>query len=333
MKFSVILAVLATLGSANSDVHPRSLTKRGIPYAGNSPTWGNLSYVTSWTYTSLAYTALEASNSTSELTWLCDNFNETSSRYVETFPDYNDITKISREVICDAVHAGLPPPSPIWFNNLWHMKTFMGGVFAVQGYGGTPFDKQGDNIQFFADMCWYVENSLLTGLWAPIRETEQGAIDVESAWCILSGYFGAGDWSQYNAGNVSAEVAAQADLLVSKVMARVFKVVAKEQKQIDYVCDNYERYREGIARMKLDTSAIEELICAGQNREVVQAAQAKTEMLDAMTDLYIFQMLHAGTYEGYHAYLCNTLRADTYYAKAGLDGKRVVESACSAAKT
>lgn len=207
----------------------------------------------------------------------------------------------------------------------------MGGIFAIEGYGGKPFDKEAENTQFYADMCWYTESTLLRGLWAPDFDTGEGSVDVESAWCILSGYYGKGEWSQYNAGNVTANVAAQADALVSRVLARVFKMVVKEQQQIDYVCKNYARYEEGITGLGLVSSVVEDLICAEKNRKVVELVQARNDMLEAMTDLYILQLLNSGSYQGYHEYLCNTLRASGYLPKAGLDGKKIVDAACLAA--
>ncbi|PVI00311.1 hypothetical protein DM02DRAFT_728630 [Periconia macrospinosa] len=331
MKLFFIIATLAGLGSSSSDANSHPLAKRKVPYPGNNPTYGNFSAITSWAYTALAYAAITASNSTSELTYLCNNFNDTSTRYIAAFPDYNDISEIPRKTICDASRANPPAPLPIWYNTLWYMKTYTAGIFALQGYGGKPSDKEAENTQFYADMCWYVESTLLRGLWAPCRDTDEGGADVEGAWCVLSGYFGKGEWSQYQAGNVTAEVEAQADVLMSKVMARVFKVVAKEQEQVEYVCENWKRFEGGITGLGLVSKVIEELVCKGENRKVAEVEQAKKDMAAAMTELYILQLVHAGTYEGYHEYLCRTLRADGY-AKVGLDGKKILEAVCAAPK-
>lgn len=211
------------------------------------------------------------------------------------------------------------------------MKSYMAGIFAIQGYAGKPSDKESENAQFYADMCWYLESSLLTGLWAPCRDTDEAGTDVESSWCAMSGYFGKGPFSQYDGGNVTAEVAAQADVLVSQVMARVFKVVVKEAAQTEYICENYEKYKEGITGLGLVSSVVEEWICAEHSRQVMPVVQARSELLDSMTNLFIWQLLHAGTYPGYHDYLCKTLRADGF-ASAGVNGRKVVDAACAAGK-
>jgi hypothetical protein len=206
---------------------------------------------------------------------------------------------------------------------LWYMKMYTAGIFNVQAYAA-----KAATTQWYMDMCYYLEASLLRGLWAPCRDTDEGGVDVESGFCAAAGRFGKGTYSKYTDATQPIDVARQADILMSKVMARVFKLVAKETKQIEYVCNNWKRFETNMPKTGLVAATVKELVC-GQIR-VVESKQAKSDLVGQMTDLFIFQILRAGNYDGYHEYACNTFSADTL-TKYGLNGAKVIDAVCQAA--
>ena len=200
------------------------------------------------------------------------------------------------------------------------MKMYTAGIFNVQAYSA-----KNATSQWYFDMCYYLEASLLRGLWAPCRDTDEGGVDVESGFCATAGYFGKGPYSKYTDAVQPTDMARQADVYMSKVMSSVFKVVAKESKQVEYVCKNWTKFGAGLQKTGLVPDVVKELVC-GQTK-VVDMKQAKSDLFSQMTDLFIFQILRAANYEGYYKYLCNTLSADAL-KKYGLDGAKVVSAVC-----
>jgi hypothetical protein len=282
----------------------------------------NISSIVSWTYAALAHATITISNSTSDLTYLCKNFDNLSSRYYTAFASSDgDVAKLAKEAICDASKSSNPSPLPVPQNMLWYMKMYTGGVFNLQAYSAkTPSTK------WYFDMCYYIEASLLKGLWAPCRDaTDEGGVDVEGGFCVAAGYFGKGPFSKYTNATQSADVARQADVLMSKVMASVFKVVAGEKKQIEYVCNNWKRFESGFSKTSLVASTVKEMVCG--SIKVVDVKQAKLDLQNQMTDLFVFQILRAGNYEGYSAYLCSTLGAESL-SKYGINGVKAIEAVC-----
>lgn len=151
---------------------------------------------------------------------------------------------------------------------------------------------------------------------------------MESGFCSAAGQFGKGPYSKYTNATQPADIARQADVLMSKVMARVFKVIAKEIKQIEYVCNNWKKYEAGIQKTGLVAGSVKELLC--KEIKVVDVKQAKTDLANDMTDLFILQILKAGNYEGYYKYLCSTFSAADLN-KNGLNGSKIVDALCKAA--
>lgn len=278
----------------------------------------------SWTYAALAHATVTISNRTDELSYLCKNFDDLSSRYYTAFaqPD-GDVAKLAKEAICDASKSKNPSPLPIPQNMLWYMKLYTAGIFNVQAYAS-----KNASTQWYFDMCFYLEASLLRGLWAPCLDTDEGGVDVESGFCATAGYFQKGPFSTYTNATQPANIAHQADVLMSKVMAGVFKVLAKDSKQIQYVCDNWGKYESGMQKTGLVPSTIKDIVC-GQ-KKVIAVQQAKSHLANLMTDLFIFQILKAGDTKGYYTYLCKTYSADAL-SKHGLNGATVVEALCRAA--
>ena len=91
--------------------------------------------VVAWTYAALAHAAITVSNSTSELTYLCKNFDNLSSRYSTTYASLNtNVTKLAKEAICDASKSSNPSPLPVPQNMLWYMKMYTGGILNLQAY-------------------------------------------------------------------------------------------------------------------------------------------------------------------------------------------------------
>lgn len=286
---------------------------------------GNISSIASWAYAALAYATITASNSTTELTYLCNNFNDTSSRYYYAFPESSgDMAKLARNAVCAASKSANPAPQPVWDNTLWYLKSYLAGMFTVQGYYGKFRD-----TQYYMDMCWYLESSLLRGLWLPCRDTQESAVDAESSYCASAGYYAKGDYSKYTNATQPPEIAHQADVLVTKMLTSVLKVVLKKQEQIEYICANWDRFEPGVKSLGAVSEVVENMVC--KDKEVVEVEQARKDQLGAMTELFIFQLLNAGTYKDYHTYLCQKLQPDGL-SKVGLDGKEVVAAACAAAK-
>ncbi|KAK3207167.1 hypothetical protein GRF29_103g63361 [Pseudopithomyces chartarum] len=221
-----------------------------------APNPRDVSNVVAWTYAALAHATITVSNSTSELTYLCKNFDTLSSRYYTAFasPD-GDVAQLAKDAICAASKSSNPSPLPVPQNMLWYMKMYTGGIFNMQAYSAkTPSTK------WYFDMCYYVEASLLKGLWAPCRDsTDEGGVDVEGGFCVAAGYFGKGPFSKYTDAAQSADSARQANILMSKFMASVFKVIAGEKKQIEYVCNNWKRYEPGFGKTSLVASTVKEM--------------------------------------------------------------------------
>ncbi|PVH98841.1 hypothetical protein DM02DRAFT_629922 [Periconia macrospinosa] len=329
MKFSVPFAALLALGLPSASASTIPLDKRTIYGPGsitnNEAPGRNISSIYSWTYAALAHATNTISNSTSELTYLCANFNALSSRYYTAYsqPD-GDVAKLAKEAICSASTSKPPSRLPVPQNELWYMKLYTAGIFNVQAYAA-----KSATTQWYFDMCWFLEASLLRGLWAPCLDTDEGGVDVESGFCATAGYFSKGPFSTYTSATQPVSVVDEVGVLMSKVMARVFRVLAKEPQQIDYVCNNWARYEAGVQKTGLVASTVKELVC-GQKEKIVEMAKAKEELKSAMTDLFIFQVLKAGDVQGYYKYLCETYSADAL-SKYGLDGTKVVDALCKAA--
>ena len=287
-----------------------------------APNPRDVSNVVAWTYAALAHATITVSNSTSELTYLCKNFDTLSSRYYTAFasPD-GDVAKLAKDAICAASKSSNPSPLPVPQNMLWYMKMYTGGIFNMQAYSAkTPSTK------WYFDMCYYVEASLLKGLWAPCRDsTDEGGVDVEGGFCVAAGYFGKGPFSKYTDAAQSADSARQANILMSKFMASVFKVIAGEKKQIEYVCNNWKRYEPGFGKTSLVASTVKEMVCA--SIKVVDVKQAKLDLYNQMTDLFVFQILRAGNDQAYKPYICSTLGADSL-GRFGLNGAKAIEAIC-----
>lgn len=284
----------------------------------------NISAIVSWSYAALAHATVTISNNTNELTYLCTNFDDLSSRYYTAFAQPNgDVAKLAKEAICDASKSKNPSPLPVPQNMLWYMKMYTAGILNVQAYSAKKA-----NPNWYFDMCIYLETSLLRGLWAPCLDTDEGGVDVESGFCAAAGYFGKGPFSKYTNATQPASIAREADTLMSKFMARVFMVLVKDRKQIDYVCKNWGKYDVGMQKQGLVASAAKEIVC-GQGK-VVELKKAQMDLSNDMTELFIFQTLHAGNKEGYYAYLCDTYSAEAL-SKCNLNGAQVIEAFCKAA--
>ncbi|KAF1952541.1 hypothetical protein CC80DRAFT_538215 [Byssothecium circinans] len=347
MKLTTPTTAFIALASAGPNAPLTTPQRRDVPNVGEHtststiyspkitlmhPVRGNISSIAAWTYNALAYAIVTASNSTRDLTYLCANFNAISPRLYTAFPEPSgDIAAFARSTLCSSSTSNPPAPLPIWYNTLWYMKSYLAGIFTVQGYYGKPFVNEIENGQFYADMCWYLEGSLLRGLWAPNRDTDESGVDVESSWCAMSGYYGKGDYSMYTNASVPDNTAKEVDVLVSKLMARALKLVLAEKAQVEYICAHYMRFEAGAKGLGLVSEVVWEIVCGEGNRGVVEVGKAKGELLGAMTELFVLQLLEGGNYKGYHKYVCETYKADGL-AKVGLDGAKVIKAACEAAK-
>ncbi|KAF2733976.1 hypothetical protein EJ04DRAFT_553038 [Polyplosphaeria fusca] len=292
--------------------------QRDIPNPGQHTMRGNISAIASWTYAALAYATISTTNTT-ELSYLCANAAPLSSRYLSAFPETSgDVSKFAREAICNAART---PPSP---SPLWYMKSYLAAAFTAQSYYGDRL-----NTTYYAQLCWFVESSLLAGVWVPCADTQESGVDAEGSFCASAGYYDKGDYSWYTNATQTGEVVGEAGGLVSRVMARVVGVVLGSERQREWVCGNLGRFAEGLGRIGLKREVVEEEVC-GRGKGVVEVQKARGELLSAMTDLFAFQLLKGGSDRGYPKFLCEGLKKDGL-AQVGLDGARVVESACNAA--
>tara|TARA_R110002003_G_scaffold225_2_gene16538 strand:- start:3803 stop:4681 length:879 start_codon:yes stop_codon:yes gene_type:complete len=288
---------------------------------------GDATAIASWSLAALAYSITTVSNSTSQLTYLCTNFPALTSRYSLAFLSTDHVTKFAEDAICGASRFTPPSAQPVAQNQLWYMKSYTGGIFTAIGYAG--INKTRDT-QYYMDLCWYVESTLLRGLWVPCRDTDEGIVDAESSYCASAGYYGKDDYSRYTTEEVSVEVKRQADMLMSKFMGNVMRVLLGSEEAVEYVCGSWGIWTAGIEVQGLVSEVLAEVVC--KERTVVEVQQAKMEMLTVLTDMYIFQLLHAGNAADYPGYLCKTFKPDGF-VKLGLDGSRIVQAVCAAAAT
>jgi hypothetical protein len=282
---------------------------------------GNISSIASWTLAALAYGSITASNTSSELGYLCENFNNLSSRYSTAFPEPSgDMSKFAREAICSASKAADPSPEPLAQNNLWYMKSYLAASFVIQGYNGNLL-----NSSYYANMCWYLESSLLQGLWAPCGDTDESGVDVESSFCASAGYYGKDDYSRYTNATQATDSVMEADRLVTMLMGKVLKLLLSSEKQFEYLCRNFARYEPGIRSLGLLSQVAREEICG--NGGVVELGVAKQSLLTAMTNLFSFQLLMGGNAADYPTFLCQNLNRNGL-AKVGLDGDKILARVC-----
>ncbi|KAF2123204.1 hypothetical protein BDV96DRAFT_562103 [Lophiotrema nucula] len=206
------------------------------------------------------------------------------------------------------------------------MKSYLAAAFIAQSYYGDLH-----NSTYAANLCWYVESSLLEGLWIPTPDAGHGAVDAESSFCATSGYYGKDEYFQYTNATQTADAVVAVSGLVTKVMARVLQVVLKSEDEVEYICTNFGRWEKRIDELGIVSNTLKEEVCGGDGK-AKDLAEAKTALLGAMTDLYSFQLLHAGNAADYPEWLCDSLKKDGL-TKAGLDGTRIVGDACKAAKS
>ncbi|KAF2466924.1 uncharacterized protein BDR25DRAFT_358984 [Lindgomyces ingoldianus] len=284
---------------------------------------GNISEITSWTLTSLSYGILGSlpANSTSFLQYLCTNFSSLTSRYVDAFPITNgDITAFAKSAICDA--AANPSTSPVVpekvGGNAWYLKSYLAGIFTIQTYHGYL-----KNSTYMATMCYYLEETLLNGLWLPNYDIEPGSgVDVEGSFCASAGYYDRGPGFTYTNATVGTEVHEKATSLVSEFLARVLVVVLKDEEWVRWVC-------EGKRAMGLDEGVARGVVCGEKEQVVVGVEEARRGLWEVMGRLFEFQLFHAGNERTYMQYLCENLK-EVDLGKVGLDGVKIRRDACAA---
>lgn len=292
---------------------------------------GDLSSIASWTLSALAYGAIHASNSTSELTYLCQNIASIGSRWSTTFPEpKGDVLKFAREAICKAAETTNPSPEPLWKNNLFWMKSYMAAIFTVQTYYGDLY-----NNTYLFNMCWYVESSLLPGVWAPCKDTAESAVDAESSMCARSGYYMKDPLFQYTNATQTQAVKDFANQYVTRVMQAALRVLVGTEEQVSYLCKGFSsRGKDGYSGRISDLGLYADIFfydyCEGTERGVWEAERAKKHLLNTMTDLFTYQVLMAGNAKEYPKFLCDGLKRGDL-VKAGLDGDKAVAAVCAVA--
>ncbi|KAF2006058.1 hypothetical protein P154DRAFT_606393 [Amniculicola lignicola CBS 123094] len=321
------------------------VTKREIYGPALHTTYGTPSEVSSWTLATLAHSLRTISNNTNQLTYLCTNFNTLVSRYVSAFPPSppsDDVTAFARKAICDASKAAVPSPEPqdVRGGALYAMRTYLSGIFTLTAMKGSWL-----NYTYYANMCWYLETSLLRGVWVPSPDTLEGTVDSESSFCAASGFYyakGRG-YSWYTDAEQPAAVARAGNFFVSKMLVRLVQLLIQKKEQVDWICENLGT--EGIAKLGLDAGVLANEICGGERR-VVDAAVAKKKVLEAQRELFTFQLMNGGNdpgrnettdpeyepvYPGYHKFLCDNLGNQTF-GDFGLDGGWIVMEICRTVK-
>ena len=154
-------------------------------------------------------------------------------------------------------------------------------------------------------------------------------MDVESSFCAASGYYQKDVYFQYTKEEQTPEVVQEGNVLVSRLMGALVRVLVESEEQVEYLCGNFGKWAGGIRSLGLVDGVVKESVCG--KKEVVELESAKKGLFDAWTDLFTFQLLKAGNDKGYHEYLCQTLKKDSL-AKVGLDGEKVLAEVCKAAK-
>lgn len=256
---------------------------------------------------------------------MCENFNDLSERYYAAFPEPSgDMARFARDAVCGKAKEKNPSPEPLSYWNLWEMKSYLAGSFIIQSYAGNY-----QNSSYYAELCWFLESTLLTGLWAPCPDTEESGVDAESSFCASAGYYGKDDYSRYTTATQPPEIIHQANVLVSRLMAYVLQILLKSKTQVQYLCDNFGKYAPGIKSLGLVDDVIKDQVCG--TMVVVELDVAKKGLLAAMTELFSFQLLKGGSDARFPKYLCEVLEKDGL-AKVGLDGEKIVADACKAAK-
>ncbi|KAH7112138.1 hypothetical protein B0J11DRAFT_619735 [Dendryphion nanum] len=285
---------------------------------------GNTTEIQAWVAAGLAYPIINALGTHSpSLKYLCSNFDSLTTRFAALSPA-DDILWISKQAICDG--ANTPDDWNSRNQRNW-MSLFTSGIFGLTALAGTNKDKED-----YASMCYYIEETLLRGMWMPYRDDDWMLTDVESSFCVLAGYYGTGPGWEYLEKTVRPPAAIQQKVttLLSRFQARALQVVIREQGWVEYICGGFGTFALGLKGMGLDAEAIEDVLCKSGDK-VVGIETAVKNLKDIRTELFIVQLMNAGTDESYYAYMCDWLQIKGF-DKIGIDGKAVLTEACIRAR-
>jgi hypothetical protein len=210
------------------------------------------------------------------------------------------------------------------------MKSYMAAIFTVQTYYGDLY-----NNTYLFNMCWYVESSLLPGVWAPCKDTEESAVDAESSMCARSGYYMKDPLFQYTNATQTEAVKGFANQYVTWVMQAALRILVGTEEQVEYLCKAFSSrgkggYLKGFSDLGLYAAILSYDYCGGTERGVWEVERAKKHLLATMTDLFTYQALLGGNAKEYPKFLCDGLKAGGL-SNVGLDGGKVVGTVCSVA--
>jgi hypothetical protein len=299
---------------------------------------GDFTEISSWSAAAIAYAVTGSSPNAASLRHVCDNFTALTTRWVSAYhTPYGDVLAFAQSAVCAAANGERDPRLPLGEANLsptYAIKTFLSGIFTIQAYHGDV-----NNQTYYSYQCWYLEDSLLEGLWLPNPGPDDsgriggGGVDVESSFCANSGGYAKGLHTQYTTSKVSSEIQRQAGIFVSEYLARGVKLLLKDEEQIEVACRTVREWKSGIKKFGLEVDVVEKVLCDG--RGVLELEQATQEILDAMTKLFAFQLLHGGYDDSgigmsLYGFLCEAVKEESF-KKVRLDGKGIKRDICNAA--
>lgn len=180
-------------------------------------------------------------------------------------------------------------------------------------------------------------------LWMPSELTHGSGVDVEGSFCARAGYYDKGPGSTYtNETAMPSDSAIQeTTVLVSRLLAKAVRVHLYSEEQASYICSNWdgdEGIGQGVRSLGLTEDVVWSVICADEGRgehgggRIVGVEEARREMLEAMRQLYVMQLLNSGSEGKYHGYLCKELSTEGLNG-IFLDGKKIKEDVCTVANT
>lgn len=299
---------------------------------------GDFTEISSWSAAAIAYAVVGSSPNTTSLRYVCDDFISLTTRWLDVYPaPYGDVLAFAKSAVCSAANGERDPRLPLGELNLqptYSLKTFLSGIFTIQAY---HIDV--NNQTYYSYQCWYLEDSLLEGLWLPNPGPDEngkigdGGVDVESSFCANSGGYAKGPHTQYTTAHVSAEVQKQAGILVSELLAKGVKLLLKDEDQKKIACRTVREWKNGIKKLGLEADTIETVLCDGSG--ILELENASREFLSAMTNLFSFQLIHGGYDDSgigvsLYRFLCEAVKIESL-TNVKLDGKAIKKDLCNVA--
>jgi hypothetical protein len=255
---------------------------------------GDFTEISSWSTAAIAYAIVSSSPNADLLRHVCDNFVPLTTRWLAAYPaPYGNVLAFAKAAVCSTANGGRDPRLPLRESHLpptYSLKTFLSGIFTIQAYNVDV-----NNQTYYSYQCWYLEDSLLEGLWRPNpgpdenRNIGGGGVDVESSFCANSGGYAKGPHTQYTTSKVPSEVQQQVRILISELLARGVKLLLKDEKQTYIACRTVREWENTIKKLGLEVDVVETVLCDG--RGVLDLVEASQEFLNVMTKFILISIV------------------------------------------